>query len=132
MQSLSGKVLPDPNRAERIAEKRARTALKQAEREEKRLHMLHTLYVNAASFITTEAQLKAEIDRVFDDPEQFTNAQIRGENVWNLGRQETLQQLLDNPAGAEKETSLLKPGNEVSLGNRRLDRVAEELTGMKL
>lgn len=149
----SRKPLQDPDRTQRIAEMRAKTATKQAEREDDRRDMLHTLYMNARSFITTPAQLAAEVDRVFDDKDQFTNDSVRGENIWNLGIPETVQELLKNLGEGGRKTSdqsgksvqdILKrldnserntsdeSDRSSSLGEKRLNRIAEELTGGKM
>lgn len=105
--------------------------MKQAEREDDRRYMLHTLYMNAASFITTAAELNAVVDEVFDNKDIFTNDSVRGENIWNLGEPETVQELLDDLDAKGRKTPN-STGSSPSLGEQRLDRIAEELTGGKL
>jgi len=129
-QFQSGNV-PDPDRPTRIAEKAARIQAKQAAKEEERRDALHTLYTRARDFITTESQLNATIDRVFvEHPEEFTNEGGSGDNIWNRGPPETVQQMLN-------ETN--KTGNNAikhytgfgDVTQKRVRRIAEELTGGK-
>ena len=89
-------VLPDPNREERIALSRARTEAKKAQKEAERRENLQSLYMNARSFITTEEQLAAEIDRVFPEGENvaWRNDHQPGENIWNLGTPPTVNSLV--------------------------------------
>ncbi len=124
--------LPDPNREARVAQKRANVAAKQAEREEERRNMLHTLYMNAKDFIIDSAQLENEIDRAFDDDNQFTNDSMRGQNVWNLGLPETVQQMLSTAARAPGGRAVDRHAGFGLLEKQRLDRIAEELTGGKI
>lgn len=125
--------LPDPNREERVAEMRRRTQAEQAARHEVRRNMLHTLYMNARDFITTEAELNKMVDKVFDDKDQFSSGFSDGENIWNLGHPETVKTLLgihnssDGPRTAVDRTEGYGP-----VTRRRLNRIAEELTGGKM
>ncbi|KAL4922546.1 hypothetical protein BDW62DRAFT_172798 [Aspergillus aurantiobrunneus] len=80
-------VLPDPGREERLAESRLQLEKRELEKELERKDSLHSLYMNARNFITTEAQLAAEIEKVFPEGENeaWRSDYKYGDNIWNLG-----------------------------------------------
>lgn len=130
-QTMKARGLPDPGREARLMRKRENVARTLALQEERRRAKLHTLYVNAGSFITTRAQLEQTIDKVFDDNKQFENDKRPGLNVWNLGLPETVQELLGNRTGPSAKA--IDPTDESAVIMReRMNRIAEELTGGKL
>lgn len=124
-------VLADPDHEARIAEKRARVAVRNAEKVEERRDALHSLYMNARGFITTAAQLNAEVDRVFDDLDQWASAEAFGHNVWNLGTPETVQQKLSK-VNRTGRNALEHNQGYAELTAQREKRIAEELTGGKM
>lgn len=124
--------LPDPNREARIAQKRANVAAIQAQREEDRRSMLHTLYMNARDFIVDPQVLDKEIDRVFDDPDSFTNDTVRGMNVWALGLPQTVEQMLSAASRKPGGKAIDRDTDFGLLEKKRIDRIAEELTGGKI
>lgn len=133
MQPSAHSGLPDPNREARVAEMRRRTQAKQAAKVEDRRNMLHTLYMNARSFITTQAELNRLVDKVFDDKEQFKSQSNVGENIWNLGYPETIQGLLANQSKDTYGGKAMDRIDEHGPATRaRLDRIAEELTGGRM
>ncbi|KAL2216779.1 hypothetical protein M432DRAFT_641674 [Thermoascus aurantiacus ATCC 26904] len=119
-------VLPDPDREERLARSKARLEAREAKKKAERQDALHTLYVNARNFITTEAQLNAEIERVFpegDNPAWRSDHQ-QGDNIWNLGVPPTVQSMVNH-----------SKKNEVARWDIIQDRVkqlAEAITGGKM
>ncbi|MCJ1455424.1 hypothetical protein MMC28_005779 [Mycoblastus sanguinarius] len=126
-------LLPDPNRTARLARKRENVARIEAMRQENRRNALHTLYINAGSFITTGAQLDRVIDQAFDDESQFSTDQRHGENIWNLGFPETVQELLRkaNKAPGSQKAMDSAEGN-AGVTRERMRRIGEELTGGKM
>ena len=124
-------ILQDPDHEARLAEKQARVAAIEAEKVEERRNALHSLYMNARGFITTEAQLRAEVDRVFDDLDQWTSAEVQGHNVWNLGTPETVQQMLSRVNRTGRNALDYNQGY-AALTTKREKRIAEELTGGKM
>ncbi|KAL4996929.1 hypothetical protein BDV10DRAFT_100961 [Aspergillus recurvatus] len=80
-------VLPDPGREQRLAQSKVRTQKKTARNVAERRDALHSLYMNARHFITTETQLAAEIEKVFPEGENeaWRSDHKYGENIWNLG-----------------------------------------------
>ena len=126
------KGLPDPNREERVAEMRRRTQAHLAAKQEERRSMLHTLYMNARDFITTEAELEKLVEEVFDDQEQFSSPYTAGENIWNLGQPETVQELLGLRERGTPKTAIDRNEGYGSVTRKRINRIAEELTGGKM
>lgn len=124
--------LPDPSREARVAQKRANVAAVQAQREEDRRSMLHTLYMNARNFIVDPQVLDKEIDRVFDDPDSFTNDTVRGMNVWALGLPQTVEQMLSAASRKPGGKAIDRDTDFGLLEKKRIDRIAEELTGGKI
>ena len=121
--------LPDPDREARIRAARQNTARHEMERSEERRDQLHTLYMNANTFITNEAQLNAVVERVFHDTRQFRSEEVEGENVWNLGFQTTVAEMLDDVNEGKKATDA---GRKGKLVQERYKQIAEVLTGGKM
>lgn len=126
MQPTKSGVLPDPDREERLAQARLRVQVKEAEKQAERQDSLHTLYMNARNFITTEEQLAAEIDRVFPEGENpaWRNDHQPGENIWNLGLPPTIQSTLTDAKKSEAARWDVIQG--------RVKKLAEEITGGKM
>ncbi|KAF7591173.1 hypothetical protein BBP40_001888 [Aspergillus hancockii] len=119
-------VLPDPNREERLVISQAQVEAINAQKQAERQDSLQTLYVNARNFITTEAQLAAEIDRVFPEGENeaWRNDHQQGENVWNLGLPPTVQSIVNESRKSEAARWDLIQG--------RVKKLGEQITGGKL
>ncbi|KAI9762809.1 MAG: hypothetical protein M4579_000162 [Chaenotheca gracillima] len=135
MRQLQGGAPPDPHRAERVVAKTARYHQKLAERDAERRDSTHTLYMHARNFITTEAKLDDTIDDVFRlQPPAWDSNRMGGENIWNLGAPESVQELLarmgrQDPA---KSSTLMEVENASHLLDQRIKKIAEELTGGKM
>lgn len=118
-------VLPDPHAEERLAKARANVKMQQQLETEEKLDAIHSLYMNARNFITTEEQLDAEIERVFPaeaNPE-WTSDQKNGENVWNLGPPPTVASMVHRKDDENSRWNLVQ---------RRTKKIAEALTGGKI
>lgn len=122
----------------RVKTKKAKLEKQTAEKQEERRDALHTLYMNARNFITTEGQLDAEIEKAFPagpNPEWQSDVS-RGESLWNTGAPPTIADLLD--AGSQRvRKDFTKAGLENSAEKFRIDqermkRIAEELSGGKI
>ncbi len=105
---------------------------------ESRRDALHTLYMNACTFITTEKQLTAEIDRVFDDPKlEWGDAASDGESIWNKQPPATIATLLQEGTGRSERAEV---GSAIHRGEtqryrtdqKRMKRIAEVLSGGKM
>lgn len=123
--------LPDPGREERLAISRERVQQKEFEREEQRQNALHTLYMNAREFITTEAQLDAEIEKIFVEF-PFGNVHAGKTNIWDAyGAPPTVQDMLSTVNNTQKSALDYHRGTAPMTG-KRMTRIAEELTGGKM
>lgn len=122
--------LPDPDRAARIAEKAARVQAIEAQKEEERRDALHTLYMNARSFITTEEQLDQRIEAIFTNQPFEANSEV--DNIWEVaGPPTTVQEMLSVVNKSEKNAMNFHRGPALITG-QRMKRIAEELTGGKI
>lgn len=121
--------LPDPDREVRIAEMAARVQAIQVEKEEARRDALHTLYMHARDFITTEAQLDQRIEAIFTDTPFRHNDQT--DNIWQIARPDTVRDMLDTVNKTQKHAVDYFAGPAVVTG-KRMKRIAEELTGGKM
>ena len=119
-------VLPDPNREERLIISKAQLEATNAQKQAEQQDSLQALYMNARNFITTEAQLAAEIDRVFPEGENeaWRNDHQQGENVWNLGLPPTVQSIVNESRKSEAARWDLIQG--------RVKKLGEQITGGKL
>ncbi|KAE9366876.1 hypothetical protein N431DRAFT_417819 [Stipitochalara longipes BDJ] len=119
--------IPDPNRETRVAEKAARVQAKEAAREEQRKNALHTLYMQARSFITTEEQLDAKIEEIFTEARDGES-----DSVWdNLDAPPTVQDMLSAINKTESKAVRFHSG-PAQLTGQRMKKLAEELTGGKM
>lgn len=140
--SPSSTLLNDPTTAATIHARRLANVEKQERsRLESRRDALHTLYMHARAFITTERQLNAEIDRVFDNPEtEWGTAALEGENIWNLEPPTTVATMLQEGSGGTGSETRNLIGLATQRGNthkyrtdqRRMKRIAEVLSGGKI
>jgi hypothetical protein len=119
--------IPDPNREARVAEKAARVQVKGAAREEQRKNALHTLYMHARYFITTEEQLDAKIEEIFKElPDD------ESDNIWeNFDAPPTVQDMLSEINKTETKATKFHAG-PAQLTGKRMKKIAEELTGGKM
>ena len=117
-------------KAESLATRRERYAALMAAREEEKRNKLHTLYVNAKDFIVTNEQLNLRIETEFEGDFWKENP---GRGIWDKeGFPESTNYLLRGAAG--KEGNAIDQAEEPSskLGEERVTRLAEELTGGKM
>lgn len=123
--------VPDPDREARIAAKAERMKAKEALKEEQRKDALHTLYMNAREFITTEDQLKAEIEKIFV-PYPFGEENAGKTNIWDAeGAPPTVQNMLSEVSKTQKTAVDFHRGPAAITG-KRMKALAEELTGGKM
>ncbi|GAB7355387.1 hypothetical protein MBLNU459_g5908t1 [Dothideomycetes sp. NU459] len=128
--------LQNPDKETRLAEMRARTQRRQQERREERTDALHSLYIEARDFITTEAQLNSAIDKEFGTPENpLPIDKFNGDlSMWSLGRPVNVQGMLNQAqrqggVGAVASKANTQP---TSLTKERVQRMAEALTGGRM
>ncbi|XXH05367.1 GTPase required for pre-60S ribosomal subunit nuclear export and maturation [Hypoxylon texense] len=134
--TLRTAVLPDPERFERAAASRRRTDALAAQRSEARRDAIQELYMKARSFIVSERDLEAEVDRQFA-PDYWKNMGMSAagydiQNIWDLdGRPQTVADMLDDVARSSNAV-LKRLETEKTRTLKRQKEVAEELTGGKL
>lgn len=124
--------LPDPDRAARLEQKRRNVEAHEARKREERRNDLHVLYTNAQNFIVTEEALSKEVDRVFDDLEQFSTETRPGLNIWNRGYPPKVKEMLQRSNIGEASTAVQMESGHGALMNERIKRVGEELTGGRM
>jgi hypothetical protein len=126
MEPTQGTVLPDPNRERRITLSRHRVLAKQREKSTSRQEDLHTLYMNARTFITTEAQLDQEIETKFseDGGREWDSDSGAGNNVWAKGAPPSIQDIVRNQTTSDS--------GRWRVEQERMRKVVEELTGGKI
>lgn len=125
--------LPDPDREARVKESAERTAARAAAIEAERRDALHTLYMNARSFITTEKQLDAEIERLFtEQPFAHIQGKERATSIWDAeGPPPRIQDMLSEVSNTQMN-ALDFYQSPAKIAGKRMVRVAEELTGGKM
>ena len=116
----------------------ARTSAAQADR----LDHLHTLYLNAKTFIVTPQQLDRAVDEAFGTPEQpvtfsqytFGEADKHAsQSVWAQGRPERVQDMLNRASRqGGGRTALEGAGGFAGVNQERVRRIGEVLTGAKM
>lgn len=120
--------LPDPNRAQRVAASAERVLAIQKEKEEARRDALHTLYMNARNFITTEQQLDAKVEEIFI---QKPHGDEKSDNIWDINVPPTVQNML-NTVGDTSKKAIFYGSGPAATTLKRMKRIAEELTGGKM
>jgi hypothetical protein len=102
-------------------------------------YALHSLYMNARNFITTEEQLLEEIEATFKPGgknEEFKSTSFAnlGENIWTKGVPSTVKDLIQqNTVRAPKNGQ--PPAQQTTKFRKdqeRMKRIAEELSGGKI
>ncbi len=130
MRTFQQGQLPDPDRAARVAAMAMKVEERAKALEEKRRDALHTLYMHARNFITTEVQLDAEVEKVFTEkPFAHIPGAENKNNIWEAeGAPPTLQEMLSEVTGTQK-TAADYYRSPAKVTGKRMVRVAEELTG---
>lgn len=117
-----------------------------------KMDALHTLYMSARTFVTTEEQLEKLLAEQFEDPSRFTNDIASGDSMWQFGPPESVKDMIGQASGKPgrrqggitgdmlsslKASSRLAHGIQVereqaSMDQERLKRIAEKLSGGKI
>ncbi|KAI9887995.1 MAG: hypothetical protein M1823_000116 [Watsoniomyces obsoletus] len=124
--------VPDPDREARLEQKRANVRALHEEYRAKRLDTLHTLYVHARKFITTEGDLQKEIEAVFVHTPQQWAGLAPGENIWNAGPPSTVREMLSSQTRKGMSEVDQSSQGQSTLHEQRLQEIAAELTGGKI
>ena len=142
-EMLPGKAkLLSAEQAEAIWSLKQQNVLKHQEKlDNMNSYALHSLYMNARNFITTEEQLLAEVEKKFlpagRNPDfRRSDFAETGDNIWVKGVPSTVKDLIsENTARAPKNGQPPVPSEmkaKFRKDQERMKRIAEELTGGKL
>jgi hypothetical protein len=126
LEMISRAPWENPRGEERLKEATNRWRRRQGNKRRQRLEAMHTLYMNARRFITTEKQLVEEINKVFPDgqnPDWELDSQP-GKNIWNLGPPPSIEQMI--------EKRFKDDLGKHRLAQERTKQIAEKLTGGKI
>ncbi|MCJ1334487.1 hypothetical protein MMC10_011199 [Thelotrema lepadinum] len=130
LSAMSDPSLWSSAKARSLSERRERYAALMAAREEEKCNKLHTLYVNAKDFIVSNDQLNRRIETVFEEPYWQNNPDM---GIWDKeGFPESTNVLLRGAAGKEGNAMDQAEGPWRKLGEERVKRLGEELTGGKM
>lgn len=137
LETLYKGPLSDPTREERLKHMRANIAQQAELKKAERLDHLHTLYLNARSFIVTPQQLDAAVDEAFGTPENPVTfgagfGEEHGTSVWSSGRPERVQDLLDRANKQVSKSAFDNSKGTIGINRERIARIAEVLTGGKM
>lgn len=134
---LDTKVYPDPKAARRSEVSQSKSQSREIAKSKTRMDAITELYITASNFIVSEADLKAEIDKVFteDHFRKMARATDRFggmENVWGVyGKPPSVGNMLESTAGTS--TKLMdRDETEFDRSVKRQKRIAEEFTGGKM
>lgn len=134
---LDTKVYADPDRFRRAEESRRRVQEAEAKKAEARQDALMELYINAANFITTEDEMRKEIDSVFTEEHFVKQTQVvskygRPDNVWGAhGPEQSVSSMLQQSTGSSTRVIDFYE-TEYDRSVKRQKRIAEDLTGGKM
>ncbi|KAI1207008.1 uncharacterized protein F4807DRAFT_436662 [Annulohypoxylon truncatum] len=134
--TLQTAVIRDPERFERALASRERTTALLAQKSERRRDAIQELYMKARSFIVDEADLEAEVNKIFA-PDYWKSMGLSASgfevrNIWDLhGKPPTVTDIL-NEVSRTSSTAVKSFEAEKTRTLKRQKEVAEELTGGKL
>lgn len=124
-------VLPDPDGPARRAAAMERVRALQQRKEERTQDALHTLYMQARKFITSESQLDNVIQDEFGDVNKPRTWKPHGDSFWSDRslHPPSIKTMLEN---AERQRGGKDTNAGAGVMKDRLRRVAEELTGGRI
>lgn len=118
-----------------VERKKLRVSSREAIKSDLRRSALHTLYLHAREYITTEEQLSTTIDETFGFEgnlprfSPYSSAQAR--SIWARDAPPTTAMLLGKQQG-QSRTALDANEGYLTPTQKRIQRIAEELTGGKI
>lgn len=123
--------LPDPKRGKRLAAARGKVAAAEEKARRRRMDGLHTLYMNARSFIVDEKGLNAAIDQAFGTVDAPVWGGDSVPSMWKGGPPPKMNDMADR-AGAGGGVLASSASGEAEVLKDRVKRIAERLTGGKM
>lgn len=133
---MDTKVHLDPNRFARAERSRRKVLAAENAKREARRDALMELYISASQFITSESELKAEIENTFSadyfKKQGQAAARYGAANAWgSYGKPPSIGRMLESAKGASKKlVDILESEHDRSV--KRQKRIAEEFTGGKM
>lgn len=133
---LDTKVYLDPARFDRAAQSRGTVLAAENAKREARRDALMELYISASQFITSESELKSEIENVFSTDyfrkQGQATARYGAGNAWgSYGKPPSVYGMLESAKGSSsKLVDVLE--SEYDRSVKRQKRIAEEFTGGKM
>lgn len=132
--------------AQKVANYTTYTSTKHSEK----MDALHTLYMSARDFITTETQMRDLLKSQFEDPNRFTNDVDKGDSMWQFGPPSSIRDMIGDAAGKPRKAQIsgemlssLKASSRLASGiqaerehvgqdQERMKKIAEKLSGGKI
>ncbi|KAF2968095.1 hypothetical protein GQX73_g5498 [Xylaria multiplex] len=135
-ETLKTAVALDPLRMEHAIASAERTAAIAADKSEARRDAIQALYMNARSFIVSEAELEAAVNLEFAD-DHFnkmgaSNVGFRISNIWDVKGQPPAVASMLKELERKSDSLVLDMTSEATRTLWRQKKVAEELTGGKM
>lgn len=110
--------------------KKANVDRQAAERAEERRDKLHTLYMNARNFITTEEQLNKHIEMEFD--EKFFGEFESAASMWATSPPDSIKTMIERTRGGHSVRLGEEASERFNRDQERMKRIAEKLSGGKM
>ncbi|KAI0539536.1 hypothetical protein GGR58DRAFT_463969 [Xylaria digitata] len=134
--TLKTSVAPDPFRFERGIASAERTAAIAADKSEARRDAIQALYMNARSFIVSEAELEAAVNLEFAD-DRFnkmgaSNVGFLISNIWDVKGEPPAVATMLKELERKSDNLVVDMTTEATRTLLRQKKVAEELTGGKM
>lgn len=132
--------LEDPTREARLAHKARNLEMHDSAKRAERLDHLHTLYMNARTFIVTPEQLNEAIEEEFNkDFSQAMGGYVgqqdsEATSMWAHGPPMTVQEMLNRASrqGTATGSSRSRMSLTAEVNRERIRKIAEKLTGGKM
>ncbi|PSK34078.1 hypothetical protein B9Z65_8404 [Elsinoe australis] len=128
-----GSTTPDPDRQKRLQSVQARLSANERKKREARQDALHTLYMNARTFIVDEEGLNKAIDEAFGTEERGKEWKGGKPSLWGTGAPPKMQDLVAAQGGAGRDQTEGGAGlaSQIVLKDR-IRRMGEVVTGGRM
>ncbi|PNS16240.1 hypothetical protein CAC42_6347 [Sphaceloma murrayae] len=129
----NGSQTPDPDRDARIEATRRHLAALELSRQEARQDALHTLYMNARTFIVDEDGLNKAIDRAFGTEDQPKDFGVQP-SMWAKGAPPRMQDMVASQGGTGGRDQSMGGAQQAAdeMLKTRIRRMGEVLTGGRM
>jgi len=128
MQPGQSHALSDVDVQEIYERKKANLERTMLEKAEDQRDELHTLYMHARKFITTEDQLLAEIEAEFQNKKFYEH----GKSMWSHGRPDTVEDMIKFGRTSTETKLGTEYAERYKRDQERMQKIAEKLSGGKM